>query len=238
MEFETIYKDYGPHQRHGLGQQQQSPLRHQHQQDWQESQQGSWLEEFAKVQSEGAMASPPVSSSNRRGSVKICGFMLDPKHPSLDDFEALDGISAVEARANAVTAAVAASASYNILRDMEEFHPPMSSIAQPMTTEHYESTTTHDLVSTERPGQIFNDDVFEGDMLQAWMDTLAQEKQEAVEEKEREAAPTVKDSEISEADRLVLETAVRRLNALMHQLDKRPSPPPPLPPSPRMDLQA
>ncbi|KAF9907077.1 hypothetical protein EC991_011295 [Linnemannia zychae] len=75
----------------------------------------------------------------------------------------------------------------------------------------------------EQPGQVFNDDLFEGDMLQAWMDTLALEKQEA-DEQEREQARAV--SEVTEGksdkqettDQVVLEVALRRLNLLMHQL--------------------
>ena len=251
MEFETIYKDYGPQQQLPNGQH-RPRLYHQQQLEGQEHQQaGSWSEEFAKASCEVSLSTLPVHSSDRRGSVKTCGFMLDPKHQSLESFESLDDISSVQARVNAVAAATAVafpgqtvdSTDTNVVAGHEAraadlsladgFHPPMS--IRPTT---YQKSTTNNLVFIEQPGQSFNDDVFEGDMLQAWMDTLAQEKQETDEEKEAtlSANNNSGEGEISEADRQVLETAVRRLNALKHQLDSRL--PPPLPPSPHFDQEA
>ncbi|GJJ71399.1 hypothetical protein EMPS_03749 [Entomortierella parvispora] len=251
MEFETIYKDYGPQNQYLHGQH----LHSQHQQQLKEleyQQAGSWSEEFTKASGGVSSSTPPVHSPDRRGSVKTCGFLLDPKHQSLESLDDISSVQAVQARANAVAAAMAAAlptqtldsedpnatADYEAIQNgvgdlslVDHFHPPMS--IHPST---HQEPTTNNLVSIERPGQSFNDDIFEGDMLQAWMDTLAQEKQEADEAKE-ETLSTKNDGEeeISEADRQVLETAIRRLNALKHQLDSRT--PPPLPPSPHFDQE-
>ncbi|KAF9962897.1 hypothetical protein BGZ65_007291 [Modicella reniformis] len=66
----------------------------------------------------------------------------------------------------------------------------------------------------QRHDQMYNDDVFEGDMLQAWMETLAQEKQE------EEVKEGIKCDELDEVEqKVVMEVALRRLNALMHQLN-------------------
>ncbi|KAG0054840.1 hypothetical protein BGZ83_010292 [Gryganskiella cystojenkinii] len=258
MEFETLYKDYSQQQPQLLRRQ----LMHEHPQVSLHESHSAWPDEFSRAimkETDTVPLSTALSSTrsvtDRRGSVKTCGFMLDPKRVhSSDEFEPLE-ISVVEAKADSMVSSAAGSASRQSLGSDEawtaalryemqqdgSFDPTQTqqnhskSSPKPLPHHQYEQHEEKTMVSIERPGLAFNDDVFEGDMLQAWMDTLAQEKQEA-DEQANESTEAVKEVEMSEADRLVLETAVRRLNALKHQLDGRSpsSPPPPLPLSPRM----
>lgn len=151
MEFEAIYKDYGPHYR--------SPMAHAPvQEGLPHSTASSWAEEFSKVKThiidESAQIADPKREvpppQERRGSVKTCGFMFDTKHQGLLPEESL------------IASLGSSSKLTSTLPTME----PVS----------------------EKPATGYNDDVFEGDMTKAWMETLEQEKKEA-DERIREQAP-------------------------------------------------
>ncbi|KAG0351639.1 hypothetical protein BG005_008859 [Podila minutissima] len=150
MEFESIYKDYGPQYR--------SPMAHALvQEGLPHSTAPSWAEEFSKVKThnidESAQVEDPECKTpppqERRGSVKTCGFMFDTKHQSLLPEESL-----------------------------------MASLGSSSTLTF--TLPTMEPVS-EKPATGYNDDVFEGDMMKAWMETLEQEKREA-DERIREQA--------------------------------------------------
>lgn len=172
-------------------------------------------------------------SSDRRGSVVMtCGFMLEPKDhqdtsdPTLLDVDVLnfkatdrhfpieDNHSAASILPSGPPALEKQSTSHPFI-GYDPVHP------QPDTMPNIKDKSVS---AKERPGQVFNDDVFEGDMLQAWMETLAQEKQMADERGEAEdldeKVTVRKSAEEESKDRLILEVALRRLNILMHQLGR------------------
>lgn len=177
-------------------------------------------------------------SSMRRGSVvKTCGFMLESKnHRDAFDPTFLDhGVPNSKATNSQFQADDYAAISTSPpppppgLLPLEQISAPYPSSDNGSIHSHSVSMSNMDDISAtvkERPGQVFNDDLFEGDMLQAWMETLAQEKQEAdervlevrhvVEEEVAIKKPVDEDSK----DQLVLEVALRRLNILMHQLGR------------------
>lgn len=178
-------------------------------------------------------------SSMRRGSaVKTCGFMLESKNhrdasdPTFLDPEVLN-FKATNSQLQADDYHAAISTSPlppSGLLPLEQTSVPYPSTdngslhSHPVSMLHMEDTSA---TIKERPGQVFNDDLFEGDMLQAWMETLAQEKQEADERVmeagsvvEEEKAKVKKSAEEDSKHQLVLEVALRRLNVLMHQLGR------------------
>ncbi|KAF9539172.1 hypothetical protein EC957_005754 [Mortierella hygrophila] len=177
-------------------------------------------------------------NSMRRGSVvKTCGFMLESKsHWEASDPVFLDAeVSSFKATNSQFQpddshAAISTPPPPGLL-PLEQISAPFPSIcngsihSQPDSMPHMEDISA---TVKEQPGQVFNDDLFEGDMLKAWMETLAQEKQEANERVleagravEDEETTTVKKSvEDDSKDRLVLEVALRRLNVLMRQLGR------------------
>ena len=176
-------------------------------------------------------------SSMRRGSVvKTCGFMLDSKNhrdasdptfldPEVLSFKATDS----QFQPDDFHAAISTPPPPGLLpfEQTSALYPPINNgsiHSHPVSMPHMEDIST---TVKERPGQVFNDDLFEGDMLQAWMETLAQEKQEASERVleagyavEEEEATVKKSVEEDSKDQLVLEVALRRLNVLMHQLGR------------------
>lgn len=209
-----------------------------------------WSQEFSRLDSATATSgssdntkaeNDPESLSQdrstiRRGSmVKTCGFMLETKNqrdtsdPTLFDpesfsFSATSTPSQRDAHSTKPDASHLSDAS--IVQQSSTSDPPM--YHSPISDHHIVTTHLEDIRTEpkERSGQVFNDDLFEGDMLQAWMETLAQEKQEADERlREKEQArdeETAKRSAEDEAkDQLILEAAVRRLNALMWQLNRK-----------------
>ncbi|KAG0023681.1 hypothetical protein BGZ82_010677 [Podila clonocystis] len=149
MEFEAIYKDYGP--------QYPSPMAHSPVQKGLPHSTASWAEEFSNPKAhtidESAQAEDPKREVaplfERRGSVKTCGFMFDTKHQGLLPEESL------------IVSLGSSSTVTSTLPSME----PVS----------------------KKPATGYNDDVFEGDMMKAWMETLDQEKREA-DERIREQA--------------------------------------------------
>ncbi|KAF9133375.1 hypothetical protein BGX30_012314 [Mortierella sp. GBA39] len=182
-------------------------------------------------------------SSMRRGSVvKTCGFMLESKsHWEASDPIFLDAEVPNFKATNSQFQPDDSHAPISTppppppppgLLPLEQIPAPSLSIdngsihSQPDSMPHMEDISA---TVKEQPGQVFNDDLFEGDMLQAWMETLAQEKQEADErvleagrvvEEEEETITIKKSVEEDSKDRLVLEVALRRLNVLMHQLGR------------------
>ncbi|KAG0197651.1 hypothetical protein BGX33_000436 [Mortierella sp. NVP41] len=169
---------------------------------------------------------------DRRGStVKTCAFMLEAKNhrdasdPTFIDPKSFAFTSADTARATVpfgksdIPSGMSASEQLSISHP-PVYHEPIDQ--QPISASHMDGDR---IAPRERLGQVFNDDPFEGDMLQAWMETLAQEKQEA-DERVQEQNQVVEDvvekksAEEEAKDQMVLEVALRRLNALMHQLDR------------------
>lgn len=155
-----------------------------------------WSKEFSATLTNSSQQSNDLNSSTfeRRGSLKTCGFMLDAK------------------------------------AKMEGLHDlPDPSILSSLTdtASAVDSLPSHDTRQDnlmEQPRQEYNDDVFEGNMLQAWMETLAQEKQEADErarkDEVRQDASQSEEVHLDEVEqRAVMEVALRRLNALMCQLN-------------------
>jgi hypothetical protein len=175
-----------------------------------------------------------AESSDRRGLVvKTCGYMLESKNhrdasdPTLLDLDVLN-LKATDSHMpddHHSAASILPSAPL-AFKQQSTSHPYI--VCDPTHPQPDKVPNIEDVgVSTkERPGQVFNDDIFEGDMLQAWMDTLAQEKQEAderVQETEQLAEKNVivkKSAEEETKDQLILEVALRRLNVLMHQLGR------------------
>ncbi|KAF9204998.1 hypothetical protein BGZ49_004605 [Haplosporangium sp. Z 27] len=158
---------------------------------------GDWSEEFARATM--ASSSQVGSSSNdsiatgRRDSLKTCGFMLDPKNNH--DLSFSDPVTLLSSAP--ISAAIGSSAT-----SMPTFQPQYQQ--QPYILEQKPIETTH---------EVYNDDVFEGDMLKAWMETLEQEKQEA-EDRESDLQRAWKESleqEKEEADERVEEIIERTI---------------------------
>ncbi|KAF9149435.1 hypothetical protein BG015_008762 [Linnemannia schmuckeri] len=210
-------------------------------------QNATWAQEFSHAESatkaaisnssnirkEAESASQDMSEMRRELAVKTCGFILESKNhrdasdptfldPDVLNFKASNSQSRLDDHHSAVStsppgllALKQTSAPYSPI-DNGSAHP------HPVSMPHME-----DIGATvkEQPGQVFNDELFEGDMLQAWMETLAQEKQEA-DQRVQEAGQveaeevTLKKSVEETQDQLVLEVALRRLNVLMHQLGR------------------
>ncbi|KAG0207355.1 hypothetical protein BGX28_001363 [Mortierella sp. GBA30] len=200
----------------------------------------------------------------RRGSIKTCGYMLDAKKGGnlgigicndVNKDMDLSDPTALLSSFSAMTIADTPS-QYTCDRSLESPSLASSAFSSRYQTKTSTATAPNTWISSpmmlesisepglrreEKAGEIFNDDVFEGDMLQAWMETLAQEKQEAderakedeektnkepaqVQEQESQSREMTGTEAMSQQDRLVLDMALRRLNALMHQLDHRQNP--------------
>ncbi|KAG0234567.1 hypothetical protein BGW42_006452 [Actinomortierella wolfii] len=102
------------------------------------------------------------------------------------------------------------------LMETEAMHHPHSSFAHTTDARHHNSFINKK--------EEYNDDEFEGDMLQSWISILQQEKHDADLAKEKEEAKNVEvyatDDSLKEesADPIVLDMALRRLQQLMGQL--------------------
>ncbi|KAG0091562.1 hypothetical protein BGZ93_004784 [Podila epicladia] len=287
MEFESTYKDYGTQYR--------SPMAYSQVQDGlPHSTASSWAEEFSKVKThnidESAQAKDPKCKTppfqERRGSVKTCGFMFDTKHQGLLPEESLiaslgafstltstlptmepvseklaTGYNDDVFEGDMVKAWMETLEQENMVADeriREQAQVPMSAIVPvavaandyPVPDTPSETLFEDDMVQAwmntleqemqeadERiqeeevkatgpvlhplsaQHKVFNDDVFEGDMTSSWMDVLEQEKREA-DERMREQEKAKKESVDMVKDKEILDMALRRLNALMHQLDQ------------------
>ncbi|KAF9371748.1 hypothetical protein CPB97_001755 [Podila verticillata] len=286
MEFEAIHKDYGPQYRpiahapvEGL------PVR---------STATSWADEFSKAQThipdEGAQTEdhkPKVQSpfQERRGSVKTCGFMFDTKYQGLLPEEAfitsLGSTStiiptlAMELSKEPATAynddvfegdmmkawmetleQEAREANERIRRQTQVPEVPTVAPLVPaiapvpelpseclfeddmmqawMNTLEQEKQEADERIQEEEektagsilyplspapPKEVYNDDVFESDMTSSWMTVLEQEKCEADERIREQEEVRKQDSIDPIKDKVILDMALRRLNALMRQLD-------------------
>ncbi|KAG0026734.1 hypothetical protein BGZ81_006120 [Podila clonocystis] len=286
MEFEAVYKDYGPQYR--------SSMAHAPVQEGLPHSTATWAKEFSNVKAhtidESAQAEDPKREvaplEERRGSVKTCGFMFDIKHqgllpeesliaslgssstvtstlPSMEpvskksvtgynddvfegdmmkawtetlDQEKREADERIHEQAQVrmstiIPVAVEANKSPGLetpsetLFEVDMLQAWMNTLEQEKQEaderlqEEEEKITgpvPHPLLTQSK--EVFNDDVFEGDMTDSWMSVLEQEKRESderireQEEAKKEGVDTVKDKEI-------LDMALRRLNALMHQLD-------------------
>ncbi|KAF9348387.1 hypothetical protein BGX34_002505 [Mortierella sp. NVP85] len=204
----------------------------------------NWSEEFSASVS--TMA-PPVLNSGRQGgdsdiatrerrkSLKTCGFMLDPK-TSLEGRDLTDPSTLLSFTAPIVdlSSRQRPGRMYNddvFEGDMLQAWMESLALEKQEAELHFRvsdqarqdsSLEDNRLSSSERAGKVYNDDEFEGDMLQAWMETLAQEKQEANERAREEEARQEKEETIvdEEEQRVAIEVALRRLNALMYQLNR------------------
>ncbi|KAF9951532.1 hypothetical protein BGZ72_006993 [Mortierella alpina] len=250
MEFETIYKDYGPtplsRQIYASPQITTTPMSFTQEESLKQA--TNWTEEFSRMESNTAAdvtANDKSLLKERRGSIKTCGYMLDAKRRSVSfGMEELDPLTLVSSFSDLTSITSPSQDASN--RPMETVHVATAGQGVQLTATPMSDSSWNNLPKlesrmepnlTRKDAEVCNDDVFEGDMLQAWMDTLAQEKQEADErskeekeklrlEKEEEEAQAQEDASVTGADvtvqdRLVLEVALRRLNALMHQLDRR-----------------
>ncbi|KAF9941771.1 hypothetical protein BGZ67_004109 [Mortierella alpina] len=251
MEFETIYKDYGPtprsRQSYAASQITTAPISFiQEESLWQAV---DWADEFSLVDlntATDAAAKDGTLQKERRGSIKTCGYMLDAKRRSIstgmEELDPLTLVSSFSDLTSVISPSQDASSSPLEALDVPTAEQGIPRTLAPMfnsvRTILFRLDSRMETNLTQKDPEICNDDVFEGDMLQAWMDTLAQEKQEAderskeekeklrLEKEEEEEAQAQKDTsetgaDITQQDRLVLEVALRRLNALMHQLDRR-----------------
>ncbi|KAF9582366.1 hypothetical protein BGW38_000293 [Lunasporangiospora selenospora] len=202
--------------------------------------------------------------SQRRGSLKTCGFMWDGKRTLQNEYPeaTLDELYAAEFLQETEAGLQSEGEKNFPLREAQE--PSLSLVAgsEPMTYRtdvmtpspvtplldtwalereqvqeciaDFDRTREQEEVQNQRGKREmeqavqggYNDDVFESDMLTAWMETLAQEKKESVEQKAVAEAKLQRQEQSKETasaeDSVILEMAVRRLNALMHQLDRRP----------------
>ncbi|KAF9167917.1 hypothetical protein DFQ26_002371 [Actinomortierella ambigua] len=101
---------------------------------------------------------------------------------------------------------------------------PTSSLLQSPSSSSSSSSSSQPLVTCgyaidkRLTREEYNDDLFEGDMLQAWISTLASEKQEAAAAAAATAAAEQAEQEAASADPVVLDMALRRLQRLMVQL--------------------
>ncbi|KAF9436270.1 hypothetical protein BGZ76_004423 [Entomortierella beljakovae] len=235
-----------------------------------------WAEEFERVK----LTSGDQSFKNmneRRGSLKTCGFMLDPKishdiglvHPETlldqsqtqqsqipesrkvyndDEFEgqmlqawmetlAQERQEAIE-RVSEHNQEYSAGATHELQIDDGNETEILEAWTKSLEQEKNETDELIDegieksiLKSPDNPQEIYNDDVFESDMLQSWMETLALERQERAKSDKEEGKLTEVEGKgidentgkfIDEAEqKLILEMALRRLNGLMHQLGRR-----------------
>ncbi|KAI1316759.1 hypothetical protein EDD11_009497 [Mortierella claussenii] len=188
---------------------------------------GEWTKEFALMSltpdrthqdvnsAPGQQQRRPEQGQSRRASLKTCGFMWDAK--SGNSHHLLDPITALSF-AGCTPEVMPSKGTQRPMSSQDVSTMSVSPVIQ-SSLRSMPSSAQLTLDPIERLGQVYNDDVFEGDMLQAWMDTLAQEKQEADESAQEKGGEGDLLSEVDQAQ--VLEIAVRRLNALMHQLDRR-----------------
>ncbi|CAO3569050.1 unnamed protein product [Mortierella alpina] len=250
MEFEMIHKDSGPTMmsRQTYEAPQITTALVSYTRDESLKQAVDWTEEFSRLELNTATdvaANEGTVQKERRRSIKTCGYMLDARrrsiHTGMEELDPLTLVSSFSDLTSSTSLSQEASSRPREALDVSmakqgflATEAPMSTSAR-ITLPRLESRIEPNL--TRRDPEIYNDDVFEGDMLQAWMDTLAQEKQEAderskeakeksrlekeEEEEEEEKDTSVTGADITPQDRLVLEVALRRLNALMHQLDRR-----------------
>ncbi|KAG0318567.1 hypothetical protein BGZ99_005596 [Dissophora globulifera] len=208
---------------------------------------GGWVEEYTQVlpteKSIPALDSERPFTQDKGESLKTCGYMLDvkSKHDLLDPVTTLWFTPSVS---NSPSMTPASLQQQHQQEDTPGAADPISkrthldrSAPLAMTTTAIEWPMLEEQMNPEPNGrmrQIYNDDTFEGEMLQAWMETLAQERQEANEraksEEDEKASMTAKEEETEQKDdhpldelqqKQVLKVAVRRLDALMHQLDRR-----------------
>ncbi|KAF9089713.1 hypothetical protein BGX27_002415, partial [Mortierella sp. AM989] len=136
-----------------------------------EAMNNDWAEEFERsalaTSQHRADQNLPLSIG-RRDSLKTCGFMLDPKNNHDLDYSDLATLLSITTSAN-----TSVSGTYQHYGDQSA--PP----------QYHQTNIPVSMHSASEPvivtREVYNDDVFEGDMLQAWMETLAQEKQEADE---------------------------------------------------------
>ncbi|KAG0326508.1 hypothetical protein BG004_002962 [Podila humilis] len=297
LEFETLYKDYDSQlSRRSLGLHAapveadlvSAPMV-----------ESSWTAEFAQVtrskeQSESAQTEEGLKSNHelpsadeRRGSVKTCGFMFDAKRESIlleedpnffiDPPQEPSSKITVSSKSMAPVEEKKALVAYNddvfeedmlkawmetlerenheeVERRRHQEHTSKSASERPMSTLEEEEVFDDDVAlawknmleqeKQETDERIqekvvdpaapiaqmplapvlpisdngsYVDDVFEADMAQSWMSVLEVERLEA-EDKEREKRET-EHREVAK-DKVIQEMALRRLNALMLQLDQ------------------
>ncbi|KAF9196610.1 hypothetical protein BGZ50_009125 [Haplosporangium sp. Z 11] len=259
LEFGTLYKDYGGQQHHiqnmSIPLQQTESLEYNPTTD-------DWSAEFSQASSTYSPSLLPnnntgsvdtmdhtIQVQERRSSVKTCGFMFDAKRSHGDGIDIdLDRLADQMGLLSStpITASSSLDQDTSLQRTQVSIDNMLVSAQQPTVTSTPSTIPAamepiivpQSQVLTNTSQEVYNDDVFEGDMLQAWMETLAQEKQEADEKRamdEAEATEKLKQQEEAasndaiidgntQQDKAVLDVALRRLNALMRQLDQRQSP--------------
>ncbi|KAF9429011.1 hypothetical protein BGZ94_000136 [Podila epigama] len=178
MEFETIFKDYGPATRPT---EQSASI--------QASDRSMMMADKAllseRKQDEPVVTKGPAQvaaieeNHESKGSVKTCGFMLDG-HNKMDYGLLIDAprmIPSVDQSA-LLTPVVTEST-------VETLAPVTDSTTVSATGANASvSTPEQNMMAPIR--KVYNDDVFEGDMLQAWMESLALEKQEQQEQQQQQ----------------------------------------------------
>ncbi|KAG0267619.1 hypothetical protein BGZ95_002814, partial [Linnemannia exigua] len=211
-----------------------------------ESQYPSWVQEFshddsivntgtsnfsASAGKDQEQTRKDIHGTRRISTVMTCGFILEAKNhqdttdpflgPDATNYKMMDILSQQDIQSTQTTIISDTLA----LEQQSTSHPTTtydSILNQPFPLPRLRDLDEN---PKEQPGQVFNDDLFEGDMLQAWMDTLAQEKQEANEQVQEQEQVTVEMTgghlvKQEVADQVVLEVALRRLNVLMRQLGR------------------
>ncbi|KAG0021410.1 hypothetical protein BGZ80_002467 [Entomortierella chlamydospora] len=180
IETEALHGSYGPQQHHtNLNSQMQEPIN-----SHATVMNRDWADEFARAaltSSQSQSDQVNTDSTGRRDSLKTCGFILDPKNNH--DFSFSDPATVLSFE----TSTVPVSSS------------PITSAPTFNTHQHYGDNLITQIPvpahSAPEPlrviNEVYNDDVFEDDMLQAWMETLAQEKQEADERAKESHQPSI-----------------------------------------------
>ncbi|KAF9352118.1 hypothetical protein BGX26_010008 [Mortierella sp. AD094] len=179
IETEALYGGYGLQQHYtNLDSQMQEPINNQAM-----AMNRDWADEFARATLASSQSQSDQISSHptgRRDSLKTCGFMLDPRNNHdlsfSDPATLLSFTTSTASVSSPSTSAVTSAPTFdthqhygdNLIKQQHQYPQipvPVHSVPEPFRVVN----------------EVYNDDVFEGDMLQAWMETLAQEKQEADE---------------------------------------------------------
>ncbi|KAF9174847.1 hypothetical protein BGX21_001530 [Mortierella sp. AD011] len=180
IETEALHGSYGPHQHHtNLNSQMHEPIN-----SYATVMNRDWADEFARAALTSPQSQPDQvnpDSMGRRDSLKTCEFILDPKNNH--DLSFSDPATVLSFTASTIpvsSSPITSAPTFNTHQHygdnlITQIPAPAHSVPEPL----------------KAINEVYNDDVFEGDMLQAWMETLAQEKQESDERAKWNHQPSI-----------------------------------------------